>query len=201
MDADGTGLEHITQEPGDEYAPAWSPDRGRIVFGFDDGGEPHWHSGLASVNPDGSGWTELLVRDRERVEGPEWSPDGDRIAFTIFEDRGPTPYVLDPDQLDLVRLRDEPGVVLSWTPDGQRILIAADQSLVTVRPDGSGERVFLANPPEDGVLTVDWSPDGRWIVLSPPTGRVGLMYLMRADGSQIFRIGPGSEASWRPEPG
>jgi Tol biopolymer transport system component len=88
------------------------------------------------VSPDGSGWTELLVRDRERVESPVWSPDGDRIGFTIFEDQGPTPYVLDPDQLDLVRLLDGPGVVLSWTPDGQRILMSADDSFVTVRPDG-----------------------------------------------------------------
>ena len=201
MNADGADLQRITQEPGDEYTPAWSPRGNRIVFGFDDGGDPHWLSGLATVSPDGSGWTELLVRDRERVESPVWSPDGDRIAFTIFEDQGPTPYVLDPDQLDLVRLLDGPGVVLSWTPDARRILVSAHDSFVTVRPDGSGERVFLADPPSDGVLTVDWSPDGDWIVLSPPTGQTGPIYLMRADGSQIFQVGLGSEASWRPGSG
>jgi serine/threonine protein kinase/DNA-binding SARP family transcriptional activator/Tol biopolymer transport system component len=201
MSADGADLQRITQEPGDEYTPAWSPRGDRIVFGFDDGGDPHWRSGLATVSPDGSGWKELLVRDRERVESPVWSPDGDRIAFTIFEDQGPTPYVLDPDQLDLVRLLDGPGVVLSWTPDGRRILVSAHGSFVTVRPDGSGERVFLADPPADGVLTVDWSPEGNWIVLSPPTGQAGPIYLMRADGSQIFQVGLGSEASWRPGSG
>lgn len=198
MNADGADRQRITQELGDEYTPAWSPRGNRIVFGFDDGGDPHWLSGLATVSPDGSGWTELLVRDRERVEGPEWSPDGDRIAFTIFEDQGPAPYVLDPDQMDLVRLLDGPGVVLSWTPDGRRILVSAHDSFVTVRPDGSGERVFLADPPADGVLSVDWSPDGDWIVLSPPTDQAGPIYLMRADGSQIFQVGLGSEASWRP---
>ena len=88
--------------------------------------------------------------------------------------------------------------MLSWTPDGRRILISANDSFVTVRPDGSGERVFLADPPADGVLMVDWSPDGDWIVLSPPTGQAGPIYLMRADGSQIFQVGLGSEASWRP---
>jgi hypothetical protein len=107
-------------------------------------------------------------------------------------------YRLDPDQLDLVRLLEGPGVVLSWTPDGQRILMSAHDSFVTVRPDGSGERMFVADPPADGVLTVDSSPEGDWIVLSPPTGQAGPIYLMRADGSQIFQVGLGSEASWRP---
>jgi hypothetical protein len=43
------------------------------------------------------------------------------------------------------------------------------------------------------------SPDGRWIVMSPPSGLGSTLYLMRADGSELFRIGFGTEPSWRPE--
>ncbi len=94
------------------------------------------------------------------------------------------------DGSDFVRLRQEDGVVLDWTPDGRRILLSADESFLSVRPDGSGERVFLAKPPEGGRLVIDWSPDGDWIVMSTPTGTdsVASVYLMRADGSHVFRI-------------
>ena len=202
MNADGTDLERITHEPGDEKAPAWSPDGQRIVFSFDDGGAPDFRTGLATVSPDGSGFTELFARTNEVAEIPLWSPDGTKIAFTLFAD-AIVPYVMDADGSEIVRLRQGNGVVLDWTPDGRRILMSADGSFVSVRPDGSGERVFLADPPEGGRLVIDWSPDGDWIVMSTPSG-VGILrnvYLMGADGSEVFQIGLGTEPSWRPETG
>jgi DNA-binding SARP family transcriptional activator/tRNA A-37 threonylcarbamoyl transferase component Bud32 len=202
MNADGTGLGRITDAPGDEYTPAWSPDGSRILFGYDDEAEPDWTSGLASVSPDGSGWTELIVREHERVESPAWAPDGTRIAFTIFNESAvPRPYVMDADGSNLVRLRHEPAAVLSWTRDGERIVISGDGSFLFVRPNGSGERVFIEDPPEGGRLVLDWSPDGRWIVMSSPWGQERNAYLMRSDGRVVFTIGFGTEPDWRPESG
>jgi hypothetical protein len=118
------------------------------------------------------------------------------------------PYVIDADGTDLVRLREGPGVALAWTPDGGRVLLSADERFVSVRPDGTGERVFVEEVPERGRLVVDWSPDGDWIVMSSPHGvstpsgpATGNIYLMRADGSQTFHLGLGTEPSWRPESG
>jgi dipeptidyl aminopeptidase/acylaminoacyl peptidase len=164
------------------------------------------------MNPDGSGRTEVVAGDQERVEMPHWSPDGSQLAFTVFSipatPDGIAPYVVDADGSDLVRLRDGPGVVLSWTPDGGRILLSADYRFVSVRPDGSGERVFIEDVPEAGRLVIDWSPDGEWIVASPPAAdgtasepAEGRVYLMRADGSQVFAIALGAEPSWRPDTG
>ena len=171
-----------------------------MVFGFDDGAETGWRSGLASIEPDGSGRTELVARTEQRVESPTWSPDGERIAFTIFVGGVPQPYVMDADGGNIVRLLEQPGFALSWTPDGRRILISTDDSFVSVKPDGTAERTFVADPPEDGRLVMDWSPDGRWIVLSSPSGVGDTLYLMPADGSQAFVVGVGVEPSWRPEP-
>jgi hypothetical protein len=83
-------------------------------------------------------------------------------------------------------------------------VLSADGSFVSVLPDGSGERVFVEDPPAGGRLVIDWSPDGEWISMSSPTG-VGIfdgrLYLMRGDGSEIFQVGLGTEPSWRPEAG
>jgi DNA-binding SARP family transcriptional activator/tRNA A-37 threonylcarbamoyl transferase component Bud32 len=206
MNADGTDVERITDAPGDEVAPAWSPDGERILYRFDDGGETEFRTGLATVRPDGSDVVELLGRDNgdgldeETPDLPTWSPDGSRIGFTMFTADGPVPYVMDEDGTEPARLRDE-GVVLGWTPDGRRILLSADQRFVSVRPDGSGERVFVEEPPELGRVVIDWSPDGEWIAVSSPAGvePSGRLYLMRGDGSEIFMIGIATEPSWRPK--
>lgn len=202
MNADGSEPVRLTDTTGDEFTPKWSPVGDRIVFGFDDGADPDWRSGVVVVNADGSGWTELFVRENERVDFPLWSPDGSRIAFTIFTAEGPRPYVMDADGGDPTMLRDEPGVALSWTPDGRRIVVAGavdgEGDILTIRPDGSGARVLIDALPEGLQQPVlDWSPDGEWIVSSPASG--GLVYLLRADGSQTFVISPsGSHPAWRP---
>jgi Tol biopolymer transport system component len=207
MNADGTGLERLTDLSGDELTPGWSPDGTRIAFGTDDGAESDWTSSLMVVQQDGSGSAELVTREQELVDSPSWSPDGKRIAFTVFRSGAEfEPYVVDADGGDLIRLSEEFGIALGWTPDGQRILISVNGSLFTVRPDGSGRRLFVDDPPENGRLVLDWSPDGRWAVMSgpPEDGDEGrnTIYLMRGDGSEVFVISStGSQPSWRPKVG
>ena len=196
---DGTDAEPITHEPGDETMPSWSPDGMRIAFAFNDLGVPDFRTGIVVVGTSGEGRAELVTRQNELVESPIWSPDGTRIAFTVFSENGdrPVAYVMDPDGGDLVEVRQE-AVAVSWTPDGKRIVLSAYGSLLAVRPDGTGDRVILRYPPENGRLVMDWSPDGRWIVMTNPYGSA---YVMRSDGGELFLVGSGSEPSWRPAAG
>ena len=203
MAPDGTGSERITDEPGDEIMPSWSPDGTRIAFAFDDLGEPDFETGIVVVGPSGGAPAEVATRQNELVESPIWSPDGTRIAFTVFSENGdrPVAYVMDADGRDLVEVRQE-AVALSWTPDGKRIVLSAYGSLLAVRPDGTGDRVILKYPPENGRLVLDWSPDGRWIVMTDPyNSATNNVYLMRSGGGEQFLVGSGSEPSWRPASG
>jgi Tol biopolymer transport system component len=201
--ADGTGREQLTDAQGNEVAPEWSPDAGSIAFAFDDGGSTHWRAGIAVVDPDGSNRTDLVTRDDQVVWGPKWSPDGSRIAFTILEGaqaNAPNAYVMDAHGSEVVPLSSRPAVVLSWTPGGDRIVLSSGEDFVTVRPDGTGERILLRDAPEEGRLSMDWSPDGRWATLaSLGDSTRGNLYLLRADTGELFLVGSATAPSWRPE--
>jgi Tol biopolymer transport system component len=154
-------------------------------------------------------WTNRVVPPKlqELVDSPSWSPNGKRIAFTVFSSGEESePYVVDADDGDLIRLSEEFGIAVGWTTDGRRILISANGSLFTVRPDGLGRRLFVEHPPEDGRLVLHWSPDGRWAVMSgpPEDGDQGrnTINLMQGDETQVFVIpSTGSQPSWRPKVG
>jgi len=207
MNADGTGLTRLTDHAGDEAAPAWSPDGSRIAFAYDDLGEAEYRTSVVVVDADGSGWTELATRQNETVKGPTWSPDGNAIAFSVITGDQHELYVMRADGGDLTKVRVEPEYVIqtpmSWTPDGQRIVFWGEEGgremLLSMRPDGSDVRVFADQLPEgERALVLDWSPDGRWILMSGVYDVGGDVYLMRADGSEVFFIGAGSEPKWRP---
>lgn len=73
--------------------------------------------------------------------------------------------------------------------------------ILSVRPDGSDERVLLRDLPVPRPV-LDWSPDGRWIVMTDAQGRPPGVFLLSADGTQLFQIAPGGgEPAWRPETG
>ena len=85
MDTDGGNQRNLSNAPGDDQYPSWSPDGMQIVFTADrsgkdwnrqiyvmnaDGGNPQ----NLTNNPDDDGWPD----DRY----PSWSPDGAHIVFT-----------------------------------------------------------------------------------------------------------------------
>jgi Tol biopolymer transport system component len=82
MDADGTNVIQLTDEPGDipaNWQPAWSPDGSRITYakasedvgaGFE----------IYVMNADGSNQVTLTPDSKWRNLNHDWSPDGTRIT-------------------------------------------------------------------------------------------------------------------------
>ena len=69
----------LTQHPGHDAHPGWSPDGRRIAFATDRWGGLE----IAVMNADGSDVTRL-TESPGLDDYPAWSPDGRRIAFTVW---------------------------------------------------------------------------------------------------------------------
>jgi dipeptidyl aminopeptidase/acylaminoacyl peptidase len=159
---------------------------------------------------DGSGATRLAPG-----EWPAWSPDGRRLAFHR-PGEGRT-FLIDADGSDEVRVGD--GSWPSWSPDGSHLVVAGNDGIAIMRPDGSTVRTLVPHhflgttyrPWDMGVAKPAWSPDGSRIVfehLGDGDTSPAQLYVVNADGSNVRRLtevaGDGrryaeSDPSWSPD--
>jgi TolB protein len=184
INADGTNLTRLTESPGFDFDPSWSPDGARIAFRKERSGETE----IWLMNADGT--------DQRRLTAglsPTWSPDGSWIACA-----GPsgTSGVLTLIRPDGTRLRQLPhtegGEYPTWSPDGTRIAfnsnLTGDHVMYIAEADGSNV-VDLSEVGEG--WQVDWSPDGRRILFTSHRDNAGGytdVYVMNPDGSDVRRL-------------
>ena len=130
--------------------------------------------------------TQLLVADEAgRVVGtptevrdftdpylspPSFSPDGQRVAISIFENGTSDIWLYDPSKAILSRLTSHRGVASTavWSPDGSRIAFLDRSALGTVywiATDGSAPEEKLLSLPQ-AVRRVAFSPDGNYLVIN-----------------------------------
>lgn len=77
---------------------------------------------IAFAQPRTQGEPEMLIKDANRVfQNPEWSPDGNKIAFTSAKNKGI--WIADAQGDNLRQITDESaGYKFKWSPDSQSLL-------------------------------------------------------------------------------
>ena len=189
MDADGTNVRRLTDDPERDFSPKWSPGGKRIVCVSDRDRERN----VYVMDADGRN-ARRLTDGAKYIAAPTWSPDGQTIAFfATYQDCGI--HVMDRDGRSvrfLTGTPDPPGdpgthvqphLGIDWSPDGRALIsnTHGDESVGVIWAiDADGRN--LRNLSKDGNdLCQAWSPDGELILFDfhgPDPG----FYTMRANG-------------------
>ena len=195
MNADGTDLQRLTDSPGRDFEPDWSPDGKTIVFSSDRD-DPE-NAQLYVMNGDGSDPHALMPFIDADFIAPRWSPDGEWILFHSNQAIEGEPrfeiYKVRKDGTDLTNVSNAPGNNFrgDWSPDGQRIVFVSERDgnreLYVMNADGSNQ-VRLTNSQADDNRP-RWSPDGSKILFeSNRDGDNTALYLM--DAPSLVVAGP-----------
>ena len=140
-----------------------------------------------------------------------WSPDGSRIALTIFPrsqgDR--SIWVMNADGTDAQQVAAAENVSApSWSPDGTEIVYTAatgrETEIHRVAADGSRDTTIHGEAAEGtfAIFSAALSPDGLQIVFDRGTDSGYDIFVMDADGSDARRVtttGDDYDPSWSPD--
>ncbi|HET9083081.1 MAG TPA: hypothetical protein VFN41_01660 [Candidatus Limnocylindrales bacterium] len=198
---DGSGVKSITlnglPRSLNVTEPSFSPPDGHEILFV--GKEPAaWGAGLYVLDR-ATGDVRTLVEPRSGTDlaGPEWSPDGSRIAYWTWTDDPstltPRTHVVLADGTDDRELPMPPDVPWNagsaWSNDGSRLLIIqghatdyTDSRMAVAPADGSAvaTEIDIDGPiSSECCLTWEWAPDDSWIIIRPVDSQ-------GAGGQQIF---------------
>lgn len=200
MDTTGTSQVWTLDEPGSwpvqrtfyeervTFA-SWSPERGELAFGMDEGGNER--AQLYRLSGDGSEVVNWTQRPGSKHRWGGWSHDGERFAFTsnrrdesVFD-----VYVQDRDvtgnDAELVHEGDGWLSPAGWSPDDDRLLVSeaysnVDQDVYVLDLESGAFECITPHDDETRFYSPSFGPEGEAVYCCTDDGS-DTLYLARID--------------------
>ncbi|MCT8588099.1 Tol-Pal system beta propeller repeat protein TolB [Glaesserella parasuis] len=134
-----------------------------------------------------------IVKSKEPLMSPEWSPDGSKLAYVTFESKKSQVVVHDirsGARKVIGSLRGHNGAP-SFSPDGSRVAFASNQdgvlNIYVTGVGGGSPRQLTSNAGNN--TEPSWSPDGGYILFTSDRGGLPQVYQMSSSGGGASLIG------------
>jgi Tol biopolymer transport system component len=192
-------LELISTFPGSHRWPSFSPDGRMVAFVSDARGTPQvWVKSLAGGDPIQVTFGELPALR------PRWSPQGDRIIYSVQGGGiwSVTPLAADPRRIV------EQGWNGELSPDGRRLVFERRREIFIANGDGNDVIALSGLPrrvmPYMGDAWPTFSPDGKSIaVFLGEEGRYGDYWIIPTEGGEPRQLTAdfeeGGAPAWTPD--
>jgi Tol biopolymer transport system component len=176
----------VTNDPGDDMNPAWSPDSGSIAFSSDRKGTRDIYRKELQGGED-----SMVLESGVPKSVSDWSPDGRRIVFNGPQttDQGGIAFVNATDGktsgTELFKVSRFNSGMAGFSPDGKWVAFVSYETGgagIYVSAASGGGNVLVAN----GGIQPRWSRDGREIFyLNNDRERMMVVPVMNARGATL----------------
>lgn len=173
------------------YMPCISPKGNRLVYASGSWNENIWRIPIGSGHRTGK--AELFIFSNMQEEGPQYSPDGQHIAFQSTRSGNFEIWRADANGSNLVQLTSFGGPLTGtprWSPDGRQISFdtrpGPHPNVFVIGADGGPSRRFVNDSADEGVAS--WSHDGRRIYFASNRGGNWQVWKRTVDGGQPAQV-------------
>lgn len=135
---------------------------------------------------------KTVLKSKEPILSPAWSPDGEKLAYVSFEQGRSMVYIQRLRNAERTLVAGYKGIngAPAWSPDGKTLAFTSSK-------DGNSE-IYLKDL-QTGSITrltrnqaidteASWSPDGQHLVFTSDRSGRPQIYQMRRDGTGVERL-------------
>jgi Tol biopolymer transport system component/DNA-binding winged helix-turn-helix (wHTH) protein len=184
--------ERLTTSERDVYSPTISHNGVRLSYTQSMNDPNIWKIGLRGSRLADEQPTKLIYSTHEE-NGPQYSPDGNRIVFASRRSGTYEIWVCDKDGSNPRQLTNIGGPLAGtprWAPDNRQIVfdswLGGNAAIYVINAEGGNARRLTFDAGED--VTPSWSRDGRWIYFGCTRSGSMQIWKMPVEGGPAVQV-------------